>query len=210
MKYLDFKKNISKNEIAECARILVNGGVGIFPTETVYGIGANGLNSKSVKKIFNVKERPYNKPINLLVSDKDMIKSVAKNITELEWKIIDNFFPGPITIILKRKKCVPDIVVSGGDTVGIRMPEESITLELIKEAGVPLATPSANITGKKSGTNYDEIIKDFDKKVDFFIDSGPSRIGKPSTIVKVVDGEIVILRQGNITKEEILKKLNDE
>lgn len=207
MKYLNFKENIDENEIAECARIIVNGGIGIYPTETVYGIGANGLNDESVKRIYEVKERPLDKPISLLVSGKDMIEKIAKDITDIEWKIIDSFFPGPITIILKKKECVPDIVVSGGDTVGVRMPEEDITLKLIEQAGVPLATPSANITGKKSGTNYEEIIKDFDGKVDFFIDNGPSRIGKPSTIVKVVNGEITILRQGSITKEEILEKI---
>ena len=178
MKYLDFKNSIDEKEISECARILVNGGVGIYPTETVYGIGANGLNSESVRKVFEVKHRPLNKPINLLVSDIAMIEAVAKEITEVEYKIIKNFFPGPITLILKKKECVPDIVTSNGDTVGVRMPEEQITLKLIKEAGVPLATPSANITGKKSGTNFDEIIADFDGKVDFFIDNGPSRKGK--------------------------------
>ncbi len=208
MKYLDFKNSIDEKEISECARILVNGGVGIYPTETVYGIGANGLNSESVRKVFEVKHRPLNKPINLLVSDIAMIEAVAKEITEVEYKIIKNFFPGPITLILKKKECVPDIVTSNGDTVGVRMPEEQITLKLIKEAGVPLATPSANITGKKSGTNFDEIIADFDGKVDFFIDNGPSRIGKPSTIVKVENEQVKILRQGSITLQEILEKIN--
>lgn len=208
MKYLDFKNSIDEKEISECARILVNGGVGIYPTETVYGIGANGLNSESVRKVFEVKHRPLNKPINLLVSDIAMIEAVAKEITEVEYKIIKNFFPGPITLILKKKECVPDIVTSNGDTVGVRMPEEQITFKLIKEAGVPLATPSANITGKKSGTNFDEIIADFDGKVDFFIDNGPSRIGKPSTIVKVENEQVKILRQGSITLQEILEKIN--
>ena len=208
MKYLDFKNSIDEKEISECARILVNGGVGIYPTETVYGIGANGLNSESVRKVFEVKHRPLNKPINLLVSDIAMIEAVAKEITEVEYKIIKNFFPGPITLILKKKECVPNIVTSNGDTVGVRMPEEQITLKLIKEAGVPLATPSANITGKKSGTNFDEIIADFDGKVDFFIDNGPSRIGKPSTIVKVENEQVKILRQGSITLQEILEKIN--
>ena len=208
MKYLDFKNSIDEKEISECARILVNGGVGIYPTETVYGIGANGLNSESVRKVFEVKHRPLNKPINLLVSDIAMTEAVAKEITEAEYKIIKNFFPGPITLILKKKECVPDIVTSNGDTVGVRMPEEQITLKLIKEAGVPLATPSANITGKKSGTNFDEIIADFDGKVDFFIDNGPSRIGKPSTIVKVENEQVKILRQGSITLQEILEKIN--
>lgn len=208
MKYIDFKENIDENELKECAQILREGGIGIFPTETVYGIGTNGLNSEDIKRIYDIKNRPYNKPISLLVSDITMIEKVAKNITEIEYKIIKNFFPGPITLILEKSDIVPDILTSGGNTVGVRMPEEKIALELIKNAGVPIATPSANITGKKSGTNYEEIIEDFKDKVDFFIDGGNSRIGQGSTIVKIENNIPKILRQGAITLEEIMEKIN--
>ena len=185
------------------ANIIKNGGIVIFPTETVYGIGTNGLNEEAVKKLYEVKDRPLNKPISLLVSNFDMINQVAEDITEMEYKIMKNFFPGPLTIILNKKSCVPDILTANGNTVGIRMPDNEIALKLIELSGVPIATPSANISGRPSGIDIEDIKKDFEGKVDLFIDSGKSKIGNGSTIVKVEDNEIKILRQGIITKEQI-------
>ena len=185
------------------ANIIKKGGIVIFPTETVYGIGTNGLDEEAVKKLYEVKDRPLNKPISLLVSNFDMINQVAKDITEMEYKIMKNFFPGPLTIILNKKSCVPDILTANGNTVGIRMPDNEIALKLIELSGVPIATPSANISGKPSGIDIEDIKKDFEGKVDLFIDSGKSKIGNGSTIVKVEDNEIKILRQGIITKEQI-------
>lgn len=185
------------------ANIIKKGGIVIFPTETVYGIGTNGLDEEAVKKLYEVKDRPLNKPISLLVSNFDMINQVAKDITEMEYKIMKNFFPGPLTIILNKKSCVPDIVTAKGNTVGIRMPDNEIALKLIELSGVPIATPSANISGRPSGIDIEDIKKDFEGKVDLFIDSGKSKIGNGSTIVKVEDNEIKILRQGIITKEQI-------
>ena len=185
------------------ANIIKKGGIVIFPTETVYGIGTNGLDEEAVKKLYEVKDRPLNKPISLLVSNFDMINQVAKDITEMEYKIMKNFFPGPLTIILNKKSCVPDILTAKGNTVGIRMPDNEIALKLIELSGVPIATPSANISGRPSGIDIEDIKKDFEGKVDLFIDSGKSKIGNGSTIVKVEDNVIKILRQGIITKEQI-------
>lgn len=185
------------------ANIIKKGGIVIFPTETVYGIGTNGLDEEAVKKLYEVKDRTLNKPISLLVSNFDMINQVAKDITEMEYKIMKNFFPGPLTIILNKKSCVPDILTAKGNTVGIRMPDNEIALKLIELSGVPIATPSANISGRPSGIDIEDIKKDFEGKVDLFIDSGKSKIGNGSTIVKVEDNEIKILRQGIITKEQI-------
>lgn len=185
------------------ANIIKKGGIVIFPTETVYGIGTNGLDEEAVKKLYEVKDRPLNKPISLLVSNFDMINQVAKDITEMEYKIMKNFFPGPLTIILNKKSCVPDILTAKGNTVGIRMPDNEIALKLIELSGVPIATPSANISGRPSGIDIEDIKKDFEGKVDLFIDSGKSKIRNGSTIVKVEDNEIKILRQGIITKEQI-------
>lgn len=185
------------------ANVIKNGGIVIFPTETVYGIGTNGLDSEAVKKLYEVKNRSLTKPISLLVSNFDMINQVAKDITEMEYKIMKNFFPGPLTIILNKKSCVPDILTANGNTVGIRMPDNEIALKLIELSEVPIATPSANISGKPSGTNIEDIKKDFEGKVDLFIDNGKSKIGNGSTIVKVENNEIKILRQGVITKEQI-------
>lgn len=201
--YLDFREDKDYTKLDEPAKILRNGGIVVFPTETVYGIGANGFDTEAVKCIYKTKNRPPNKPINLLVSNIDMINQVAKDITELEYDIIKKFFPGPLTIILKKKDIVPNIVTANGDTVGVRMPANEIALKLIEKAGVPLATPSANISGKTSGVNLPDIMKDFEGKVDYFIDDGPSKIGYASTIVQIIDGVPHILRQGSITEEDI-------
>ena len=169
----------------------------------MYGIGANALDENAVKKIYEAKRRPNDKPISLLVSNMDMIEMVAKNITELEYKLMEAFFPGPFTIILKKKDVVPDIVTCGTDTVGIRMPDLELTRKLIDFAGTPLATPSANISGKPSGTNLETIMEDFKDSVDFYIDGGESKLGIASTVVRVIDRIPHILREGSITKEEI-------
>ena len=202
--YIDLKeKDFTKLE--EPAQIIKNGGIVVFPTETVYGIGANALNAEAVKKIYEIKKRPLSKPITLLVNSIDMIERVAKGITPFEYAIIKRFFPGPLTIILQKKDVIPDIVTSGGSTVGIRMPANEIALELINRAGVPLATPSANISDKPSKTNIKDVMSDFPEGVDCFIDGGKSKIGVASTIVQVIDGVPHILRQGTITEEQINK-----
>ena len=202
--YLDFKEKIDYTKLKEVARTIKQGGVVVFPTETVYGIGANGLSENAVKRIYEVKQRPLNKPISLLVNGTDMINEIAQDITDLEKALIKEFFPGPLTIILKKKDIVPNIVTANSNTVGVRMPSNEIALKLIEYAGVPIATPSANISGKPSGTNMEDIMKDFEGKVDYFIDDGPSKIGISSTIVQVIDGVPHILRQGKITEEQIM------
>lgn len=203
--YLDFKTNIDYIKLKEPAKIIKNGGIVVFPTETVYGIGVNGLNEKALKKLYEVKQRPLNKPISLLVNSIEMINQLTKNITKLEYALMKEFFPGPLTIILQKKDIVPNILTANSDTVGIRMPSNKIALKLIEYAGVPIATPSANLSGKPTGTNFKDIIKDFDGKADYFIDGKISKTGFASTIIKVTDGIPNILRQGPITEEQIKK-----
>ena len=202
-KYIDLRNNLNLEELKEPAKIIKDGGIVIFPTETVYGIGTNGFNEESVRKIYELKKRDFNKPISLLVSNMEMVKTVAENITNLERALMEQFWPGPFTIILKKKKIVPDILTANGDTVGVRMPSGIIAKQLIEYAGVPIATPSANISGNPSGTNIDDIRNDFEGKVDCIIDSGISELGVASTIVKVIDGVPHVLREGTITKEQI-------
>ena len=202
--YLDLRNKMDCKLLKEPAEIIRSGGIVIFPTETVYGIGANGLHEKAVDKLYKVKNRPLNKPISLLVSNMEMIEKITKNISNKEYKLMNKFFPGPFTIILKKKNIIPDIVTSGGDTVGIRMPSGEIARKLVEYANVPIATPSANISGKPSGTNIDSIIRDFEGKVDYIIDGGESKIGIASTIVQVVNEEIHILREGIISRENVL------
>ena len=196
--------------IEEAGKLIKQGKIVIFPTETVYGIGTNGLDEKAVRKLYEVKQRPLNKPISLLVANMKMVNLIAKDITEKEYKIMKNFFPGPLTIILKKKDIVPDIVTAGQDTIGVRMPRGEIARKLVELSGVPIAAPSANISGEPSGTNLQEIMKNFEGKVDYCIDGGNSELGLASTIVQVIDEKPIILRQGSITLEQINKILNVE
>lgn len=193
--------------LEHAAELIKQGKIVVFPTETVYGIGTNGLDAGAVKKLYEIKQRPLNKPVTLLVSNMEMVETVAKDINEMEYKIMKKFFPGPLTIILKKQDIVPDIVTAGGQTVGIRMPSGEIARKLVEIAGVPIAAPSANITGQPSGTDLQEIKKHFEGVVDFFIDGGESELGISSTIVQVIDGKPQILRQGSITLEEIVKEI---
>lgn len=191
------------SKLEKASNIIKNGGLVIFPTETVYAIGANALDESAVERIYIAKDRDKKNPINILVSNIKMIENITGNITDLEYKIIENFFPGPITIILKKKDCIPSVVTAGGDTVGIRMPANRIAIDLIEKAGVPIAAPSANISGKLSATDVNDIKRDFKGKVDLIVDGGKSRIGIESTIVKVIHDTIHILRPGVVTEKDL-------
>lgn len=204
-KYLDAQNYIDDEKLKIIGNDIRNGKIVLFPTETVYGIGTNGLDAEAVKKVYEIKGRNFKNPVNLLVSSINMVNEVAKDISELEYKLMEAFFPGPFTIILKRKCIVPDIVTSGLDTVGVRMPSGEIAKKLIEYANVPIAAPSANISGTPSGTNLEDILDDFSNKVDIMINGGTSDIGIESTIVKVINGVPHILRPGAITVEEIKK-----
>ena len=193
--------------LEQAAKLIKQGKIVVFPTETVYGIGTNGLDENAVRKLYEVKQRPLNKPISLLVSNMEMVDEIARDITEIEYKIMEKFFPGPLTIILKKKNIVPDIITAGQDTVGVRMPSGEIARKLVETAGVPIAAPSANISGEPSGTNLQQIRKHFEGKVECFVDGGNSELGVASTIVQVIDNEPRILRQGSITLEQIKKEI---
>ena len=179
--------------------------MGIFPTDTVYGIGCDSLNIQAINDLYGIKNRNLNKPINILVSNVDMVKKYVKNINEIEYILIEKFWPGSLTIIFDKSDIVPDILTSGISTVGIRMPNNEICIDLINKLGVPIATSSANISDEAPAIEIDsKLINDFNDKVNFIIDTGKTN-GKPSTIVRVENNEIKILREGHITKNEILK-----
>lgn len=206
-KYLDFKNNIDETKLEIVGETIANGGLVIFPTETVYGIGTNGLNENAIKNLYSVKKRDLNKPISLLVSNIDMVNQIAYDINDIEYNLMNAFFPGPFTIVLKKKNIISDVLTAGKDTVGVRMPDCEITQKLIEYANCPIAAPSANISGKPSGTTVNDFINDFSDKVDYIIDNGDAKIGVASTIVQVINGVPNILREGSITKEQILKVL---
>lgn len=192
-------------DLKVAASSIANGGLVLFPTETVYGIGADGLNAEAVEKIFKAKGRKNDNPLILHISDFNMVERIAENVNELEKKLMEHFFPGPLTLILPKKDIVPSIVTGNLDTVGIRMPNNEVAHNLIKLANTPIAAPSANISGKPSGTNIKDIYKELDGKVDYMIDGGNTDIGLESTVVRVIDNEIHILRPGAITKDDLLK-----
>lgn len=195
------------DELRKAAGILNNDGVVVLPTETVYGIGTNFLSDKGLNKLYELKNRPINKPISVLISNKEMINKVAKNITERQWKVISKFFPGPLTIVLDKQDYLSDILTAGLNTIGVRMPDNEIALKLIELVGVPLATSSANISGEPAFTNLSSIQEVFKDKIDYYIDGGNSKIGVASTVVRVTDDDVIILREGTISKEQIEEAL---
>ena len=204
-KYSNQINEIKEEEIQEAADEIIKGNLVLFPTETVYGIGANALDANAVKKIFEAKGRAQDNPLIVHVSDIKMVEEIVEEITDLERKLIENFWPGPLTIIFKRKsnEIIPNVVTANLDTVGIRMPSNLIAKKLIEKSGVPIAAPSANVSGKPSGTNVDDIIEELDGKVEYILDGGSTDIGLESTVIKVDEENINILRPGKITKEQL-------
>lgn len=204
-KYINLKEEYNEERIKEAAQDILNGELVIFPTETVYGIGANSLNDDACKNIFKAKGRAGDNPLIVHVNNVDMIKKLVEEPNEIEKKLIKSFCPGPFTLIFKAKNIIPKSVTAGLDTVGIRMPSNKIANKLIEYAGVPIAAPSANVSGRPSGTKIDDILKEFDGKVSTIIDDGMVDIGLESTVVRVIDNKVRILRPGKITKENIEK-----
>jgi L-threonylcarbamoyladenylate synthase len=205
-KFFDWKDKINNDELDEVVNILSNNGIVIFPTETVYGIGGNALVDDVVDKIYLSKHRPREKALNIMVASINDIEKYAEITSELERKIINNFLPGPLTIILKRKANFGEHFTAGNDTIGVRIPENEIAKAILEKIDFPLIVPSANISNKPSGVDPKAIIKDFESTVDAIIDGGIIEKAQSSTIVKIIDNEIVVLRQGKITKDDIIKK----
>ncbi|WP_317366944.1 L-threonylcarbamoyladenylate synthase [uncultured Tyzzerella sp.] len=195
--------NPSKNIVAlkKAANILKNNGLVAFPTETVYGLGANALKEDAVKKIYIAKGRPSDNPLIVHIADKNDIYPLVDSVPKNALILMDKFWPGALTIILKKSSIIP-ITTSGGlDTVAIRMPNNKIALSLIKECGFPLAAPSANTSTKPSPTLATHVYKDLNGKIDMIIDGGSCAFGIESTVVEVFYDNINILRPGSITKE---------
>jgi len=203
--YYNWKDRTNTEELKIVCNLIRNGELVIFPTETVYGIGANALDTLAVGKIFLAKGRPSDNPLIVHLADKRKINEVADDITEVEQELIDNFMPGPFTLILKKKPIIPDVVTAGLDTVAIRIPNNIIAKGIITFSGVPIAAPSANISGRPSGTSIEDIRKELEGKVSAIVDGGKTEIGIESTVVKVVDEIPVIIRPGKVTPEEIKK-----
>ncbi len=193
----------SHEDIASAGIIIKEGGLVVFPTETVYGLGGDGTNPCAANKIFKAKGRPSDNPLIIHIADpKDAEKYAETN--ELFYKLAERYMPGPLTVILKSKDIVPKETRGGLDTVAVRCPENIIARELIKESGVPIAAPSANLSGSPSPTSVNHVIDDMMGRVDMIIDGGDCEFGLESTIVKIEDDNtVILLRPGKITAEEI-------
>jgi len=201
------ENNIDKNLIGEAVRIIKNGGLVAFPTETVYGLGANGLDEEAVKKIFIAKGRPQDNPLILHVYSTDQVEDLVEEIPPVAKLCMDKFWPGPLTIILKKSPKVPDIISAGLDTVAIRMPENKIALEIIRLSNTPIAAPSANTSGKPSPTSARHVIEDLMGRIDMIVDGGDTGIGLESTVLDLSTDIPMILRPGGVTKEDLSKTI---
>lgn len=189
--------------------IIKDGGLVSFPTETVYGLGANALSDDAVRKIFEAKGRPGDNPLIVHISDISELSSIAEDVPEAAIKLFEAFSPGPLTIVLKKKNCLPESVTAGLPTVAVRIPSHPIARALIKAAGVPIAAPSSNLSGRPSPTTAEHVIADMSGRVDAIIDGGACSVGVESTVVEIVDGGVNILRPGGITKSDIEKVLDN-
>jgi len=198
--YVD-EKNIDQGIIEEAGAILRRGGLVAFPTETVYGLGANALDGNAVKKIFEAKGRPQDNPLIVHISDFDELGPLVAEVPDIARKLMDRFWPGPMTIIFKRSAAIPDETSAGLDSVGIRMPSNPVARALIRAAGVPVAAPSANISGKPSPTGVESCIEDLSGKVDMIIGGEKCEVGVESSVIDVTEYPPCILRPGGITLE---------
>jgi L-threonylcarbamoyladenylate synthase len=210
MRTLIIKINPKKPErelIKIASDILKDSNLVAFPTETVYGLGARALDKSAVSKIFKAKGRKSDNPLIVHIANKGDLNKLAKNIPKVAYKLAKEFWPGPLTLVLEKKSIIPNNVTSGLKTVAIRMPNNKIALELIKESG-PIAAPSANISGRPSGTSFEHVLEDFNGKIDAVIEGEDSKIGLESTVISLVD-KPVLLRPGYVTLEQLRRYLPD-
>lgn len=206
IKEIDINKP-DQDLISPFATMLADGKTVIFPTETVYGLGANALDEDAATKIYQAKGRPSDNPLLVHVADKEDVYDLVENVDDRAKLLMDKFWPGPLTIVFKKKAIIPDRTSGGLDTVAIRMPSDQVARDLIRQAGVPIAAPSANISGRPSPTKPEHIIRDMDGRVDGILVGGPCNYGVESTIVDLSDDIAMVLRPGSVTLEMLREVL---
>lgn len=194
---------------AVAADIIKNGGLVAIPTETVYGLGANGLDPEAVAKIFIAKGRPQDNPLILHVAEPSEIEAICHSIPKAAYTLAEKFWPGPLTMVLPARDTVPRRTTGGLSTVAVRCPDSDVTRRIIRLAGVPIAAPSANISGKPSTTTAEHVRHDHDGKIEAIVDGGPCQVGVESTIVDLTDERPRLLRPGGITPEQLIAVLGD-
>ncbi|MBO5479155.1 MAG: threonylcarbamoyl-AMP synthase [Clostridia bacterium] len=205
-KYIDLRNEYDDSIFIELGQELKKGKIVVFKTDTVYGIGTNAFDKNACKRIYEIKGRPMYKPLSVLISDISMLKEIVDFVSPAEQKLIDVFWPGPLTIKFKKKANVlPDIVSAGDEYVRVRLLKNGPAYNLIKTAGIPIVAPSANLSGSPTGTNIKNIINELGEKVDYILDSGNVNNVTTSTIVEVANEKVIVIREGKIDKEEIAR-----
>jgi translation factor SUA5 len=196
-------KSPDPKAITEAAEVIRKGGLVAFPTETVYGLGANALDETAVRKIFAAKERPAWDPLIVHICDLAMLEQLVEDVPEKFTELASRFMPGPLTVVMRKKAIVPDAVTAGLPTVAVRMPNHPVALALIEVAGVPIAAPSANKFGRPSPTTAEHVLHDLAGRIDGILDAGPTQVGVESTVVDLTKTPPVILRPGGVSKESL-------
>ncbi|MDN5318577.1 MAG: L-threonylcarbamoyladenylate synthase [Thermovirga sp.] len=196
------KWNPQESLLEEAAEVIRKGGLVAFPTETVYGLGANALDEKAVLSIFRAKNRPADNPLIVHVSRTEDVDQLA-HLNHIALRLMERFWPGPLTLVLPAKGRVPKVTTGGLDTVAVRMPDHPVALGLIEKSQVPIAAPSANLSGRPSPTDGESVMEDMEGRVEVVLDSGPTEVGVESTVLYVKDKETVLLRPGGCPLEAL-------
>jgi len=200
---LDKLASNAQQQVEMGISILKQGGIVAFPTDTVYGLGACANIPQAVERVYQVKERPQNMALPLLLAHTSQISEVAELVPEIAWLLADKFLPGALTIVLYKAKSVPDIITAGGKTVAVRVPAHPVPVALAQGLGAPIVGTSANLSGKPSALTAGEVYSQFGDKIDLVIDGGRCPGGEESTIIDVTGETPVVLRQGAISREEL-------
>lgn len=198
------EEEIDEKTIHEISNAIKDGKTIVFKTDTVYGIGTNAFDKEACEKVYEIKGRPKQKPLCVLITNISMLKLMVENINPIEQKLIDTFWPGPLTIKFRKKENIlPDIISAGDEYVRVRLIKEGLGYKIINTAGVPLVAPSANLSGSPTGINIKNITQELNGKVDYILDSGNVENDETSTIIEIENEKINIIREGKIKKEEI-------
>jgi len=191
------------DDVSLAASKITEGKLVAIPTETVYGLAADALNPLAVARIFEAKQRPKFDPLIVHIATQDALGSITENVPAIIQQLIDQFWPGPLTVVLPKKDCVPDLVTSGLETVAVRMPDHPLALQLIQQSGKPLAAPSANLFGRTSPTTALHVADQLEEHLAYILDGGPCKVGIESTIVGMNEDRLMLLRPGGVTTEQI-------
>lgn len=189
------------------AEVIRSGGLVAFPTETVYGLGANAFDENAVRRVFEAKGRPTNNPLPIQVASEDQIGPLVREIPESAIRLMREFLPGPLTIVFHASPGISDLITAGTGKIGIRVPDHPVALELIRAAGVPIVAPSANISGQPAPTTAAEVLSYLNGRVEIILDSGSARLRSASTVVDITEDPVRILRHGTISDRQVAQAL---